>query len=85
MLPSGPRLPHTWDVTSDSIAAALAAALSARELVLLKSCARPEPWSSLREAAEAGYVDRFLPVAAAGLDRVRFVDLRKNSPLPRRS
>lgn len=69
-------LPHTWDVTSDSIAARLASALAAEELVLLKSSAPPEPWKSLRDAADAGYLDRHFPIAAEGLQRVRFVDLR---------
>ncbi len=72
----GPSLPHTWDVTSDSIAAALATVLGARELVLLKSWAPTEPWTTLRAAADAGYVDRFFPVAAESLPCVRFVDLR---------
>jgi aspartokinase-like uncharacterized kinase len=70
-----PPLPHSWDVTSDSIAARLAALLGAEELVLLKS-ALPDGILGLQEAAGAGYVDRYFPCAAAGLPRVRFVNLR---------
>ncbi len=70
-------LPHTWDVTSDSIAARLAACLDAGELVLLKS-GLPADRVTLRAAAEAGYVDRYFPIAAAGLARIRCVDLRSD-------
>lgn len=73
---SGPRpLPHTWDVTSDSIAARVADVLGAVELVLLKS-ALPGASVRLRDWAAAGYVDRFFPSAAAGLRVVRAVNLR---------
>lgn len=66
-------LPESWEVTSDTIAAAIAAA-SGAELVLLKS-ALPEPGESLTRAAERGYVDPFFPRAAAGR-LVRCVNLR---------
>src|SRR2546427_525930 len=36
-------LPHSWDVTSDSIAAWLTGALGARRLVLIKPATRPPP------------------------------------------
>ncbi len=67
-------LPHTWDVTSDSIAARLAVALGARELVLLKSSLPAD--ASLDEAARSGYVDAYFPRAAQGVPAVRFVNLR---------
>lgn len=73
--PSGLPLPHTWDVTSDSIAARLAEAIGAAELVLLKS-APPPAGGLLSDWAEAGYVDRFFPQAAAGVRSVRAVSLR---------
>ena len=60
-------LPHTWAVTSDSIAARIAESLVASELVLLKSCL---------PAAGAGYVDDYFPVAAARLPHIRCVNLR---------
>lgn len=72
--PSDRELPQSWSVTSDSIAAWLAAAWGAQELVLLKSC--PAPGRSLVELAGAGYVDPYFPRAAAGLPTVRLVNFR---------
>lgn len=52
--------PHTWGVTSDSLAAAAAVHLRASRLVLLKSVDIPAgtPWAV---AAERGWVDEYLP------------------------
>jgi len=72
---SAEPLPHTWDVTSDSIAARLAERLGAFELVLLKS-QLPEAGWNFAQAAASGFVDRYFPRAAARLSRVRFVNLR---------
>ena len=71
----GRKLPHTWDATSDSIAARMAIDCQAEELVLLKS-APPVAGESFRAAAERGYVDRAFPDFASDVARVRFVDLR---------
>jgi aspartokinase-like uncharacterized kinase len=51
------RLPHRWDVTSDSVAARVAAVAGARQLVLLKSVTIPGgmAWD---EAGRRGFVDR---------------------------
>lgn len=68
-------LPHTWDVTSDSIAARLAERISAEELVLLKSSLPAEP-ATLTAVAQSGLVDRHFPVASAGLRPPRVVSLR---------
>lgn len=57
-------LPHTWDVTSDSLAARVAAVHGAGRLMLLKSVDIPPgvPWE---EAAARGWVDRYFPQAVA--------------------
>ncbi len=53
-------LPHTWDVTADSIAARIAVVRGADRLILLKSIDIPAgtPWTT---AAERGWVDRYFP------------------------
>lgn len=61
-------LPHSWVVTSDSIAARITEHLAAHELVLLKSC--------LPAVAATPYVDDFFSTAAANLNLVRCVNLR---------
>lgn len=66
-------LPHSWKVTSDSIAAHLARQWSG-ELVLLKSCLPPAA-STAEQAASVGYVDAYFPQAARELS-VRCVDFR---------
>jgi hypothetical protein len=67
-------LPHTWDVTSDSIAALVAARLAADELVLLKSTLSAGNGSA-NELAAAGLVDAHFPRVCGSLD-VRIVNLR---------
>ncbi len=62
-------LPHDWQVTSDSLAAWVAARLGARRLVLLKARDGLKNGRELRDeagvadAAEAGIVDAYLPQA----------------------
>ncbi|WP_165229888.1 amino acid kinase family protein [Aquisphaera insulae] len=74
-------LPASWDVTSDSIAARIAAWLGADRLVLLKS--RTAAAGSTRgEAAAAGLVDPFFPEAARAVDLVEIVCLRDSPPRP---
>jgi aspartokinase-like uncharacterized kinase len=75
-LPGRP-LPHTWDVTSDSISARLAEVLAADDLVLLKS-ADPPKAASNEELADNGYVDAYFPFAAASFaGRASCVNLRQ--------
>ncbi len=73
-LPGRP-LPHNWSVTSDSIAARIAEAIGARELVLLKSTV-PEHNASRNEASARGLVDDDFPMAARHLAKVSCVDFR---------
>ena len=68
-------LPHSWDVTSDSIALRLAHELTADELVLLKSNSISGQLTA-RAAAEAGFVDRHFPNLADAVRRIRYVNLR---------
>ncbi len=83
----GLKLPHTWDVTSDSIAAAIACGLGADELVLLKSCAPPAAGCeqpSPQALAAAGYVDPYFPPAVAQFSgRLTIVNLRGLEPTTR--
>ena len=67
-------LPCTWQVTSDSIAARVAARIGADELVLLKSTL-PSAASDLEYWSRHGFVDGYFASAAAGL-AVRAVNLR---------
>jgi aspartokinase-like uncharacterized kinase len=69
---AAPALPHNWTVTSDSIAARVAHALSADELVLLKSSDPPDPMP-----ADSDYVDPHFFAASKGVPEVRFVNLRR--------
>jgi aspartokinase-like uncharacterized kinase len=69
-------LPHTWAVTSDSVAARVAVVAEAAELVLLKSAVPPA--GDVAAWAECGYVDAWLPRVLAGSGvRVRAVNLRE--------
>ncbi len=76
------HLPHSWSVTSDSLAARVAVVVGARQLILLKSVsfpARPD-W---HEAAKRGRVDAHfarLTDACAELLEIRAVNLREWQP-----
>ena len=72
---AGEKLPQSWRVTSDSIAARLAEVIHADELVLLKSADPPEG-AALEALARAGYVDAYFPRAAAPVQKVRMINLR---------
>ena len=69
-------LPHTWEVTTDSIAARAAVVWKANRLILLKSIDVPPgtPWA---EAAARGWVDGYFTRALEGFaGRVDAVNLR---------
>jgi aspartokinase-like uncharacterized kinase len=67
----------SWDVTSDAIAARIAAHLEARSLVLLKSTRLPEG-ATREDAARLGLVDPMLPSVACSISQVEYVNLRSH-------
>jgi aspartokinase-like uncharacterized kinase len=74
-------LPHSWDVTSDTIAAWIAGRVKAQTLVLLKSVSLPE--GATREvAAKLKLVDPFFPLISSALPRVQYLNLRDTSAKP---
>jgi 5-(aminomethyl)-3-furanmethanol phosphate kinase len=73
------RLPRSWDVTSDSIAAFLAIEWRAAALVLIKSTPRPAGLSPIG-AARRGAVDRYFPHLAARIPLVAWANLRSKRP-----
>jgi aspartokinase-like uncharacterized kinase len=58
-------LPHSWDVTSDSIAARAAVVFGAERLVLLKSVDMPKA-TTWDDAAQRGWVDARFPRVVEG-------------------
>ena len=70
------RLPQDWSVSADSIAARVAIALNAAELVLLKSCL-PAGCLSWQDASSAGYVDPHFPEMTEYATEIRCVNLRE--------
>ena len=71
-------LPHSWEVTSDSIAAWAAIRWRAAGLLLLKSVDLPDPPLSLSESLPA-FVDRYFPQLAPRLPQIAWCNL--NSPV----
>jgi len=68
---------ESWDVTSDSLAAAFSKIVAAEELVVMKSCDAPNDGSDLESLAQCGFVDPLFPGVAEDIDQVRFVNLQK--------
>jgi aspartokinase-like uncharacterized kinase len=76
-------LPHSWAVTSDSLAARVAVVAGARRLFLLKSADIP-PTVSWTEAGRRGWVDAFfaeIARRAPGME-IRTINLRGPAPAP---
>jgi aspartokinase-like uncharacterized kinase len=69
------HLPHSWDVTTDSLAARAAHVGNARRLILVKSIAIPGG-TDWREAGRRGWVDVAFARVAEGLD-VSVVNFRQ--------
>lgn len=76
--PHDDRLPASWDVTTDSIAARIAVRLGAGRLVLLKSTALSEG-TDREGAARLGLVDPLFPRVARPLKCVEWVCFRADS------
>jgi aspartokinase-like uncharacterized kinase len=74
-----PSLPQNWAVTSDSIAAWIAARWHFDELALLKSRSL-EGHVDAATAAGHGWVDPFFPQVVRNLPRVAWCNLRAESP-----
>lgn len=71
-------LPHRWDVTTDSIAAAVSAAWNAGELVLLKSRDMPPKTTTdpIAGLVADGAVDGYFSDAAVGVETISWINLR---------
>lgn len=66
---SANRMPRGWEVTSDSIAAAIAGS-AGRGLLLVKSLPPPCPGDALADLSAAGWVDEHFPAAAADVTAI---------------
>jgi 5-(aminomethyl)-3-furanmethanol phosphate kinase len=82
-------LPHSWNVTSDSIAARMAVVFGAERLILLKSIDIPSG-TAWADAAERGWVDRHFPqviadteIAVETVNFCRYLDSFLNGPTNR--
>jgi aspartokinase-like uncharacterized kinase len=77
-------LPHSWEITSDSLAARVAWVADVDELVLLKSQDKPgTEGKTWEEAANRGFVDPVFPIIIrqdGAKFRVRAVNLRSWQP-----
>ena len=69
-------LPNSWDVTSDSIAAAFCEMYAAEELVVMKSSDPPGDESDFASLAAMGFVDPHFADLAENIDEVQFVNLQ---------
>ncbi len=76
-------LPHSWEVTSDSLAGWVAIRWPANRLVLLKSVGLPVAADrvSFREAADSGHVDAYFPSLGARLPSTSWCDLRRGGAI----
>ena len=69
-------LPNSWDVTSDSIAAAFCEMYAAEEFVVMKSSDALRDESDFESLADVGFVDPHFSDLAENIDQVRFVNLQ---------
>lgn len=77
-----PEIPESWDVTSDSLAAWLAADLAADGVLLVKSVA-VAPGSTVDDLARRGIVDPLFPGFIAGVPACRVIEASRHDELRR--
>ena len=76
------RLPHCWDVTSDSLAAWVAARWPADRLILLKSVDLPDAQTDdSKQLASAGLVDSFFPQLTNSIPTIKWINLRQEGDI----
>jgi len=75
-----PDIPESWDMTSDSLAAWLAARLHAEGLLLVKSVAVP-PASAVEDLARQGVVDPLLAGFLRHVPECRCIDAGRHAEL----
>ena len=76
------RLPHCWDVTSDSLAAWVAARWPADRLILLKSVDLPDAQTDdSKQLASAGLVDSFFPQLTNSIPTIEWINLRQEGDI----
>jgi aspartokinase-like uncharacterized kinase len=75
-----PEIPESWDVTSDSLAAWLAAQLGAEGLLLVKSVA-VAAGSTVEDLAREGVVDPLLPGFLRGVPECRCIEASRHAEL----
>ena len=73
----GTEVPHSWDSTSDSMAAWTAVRWPARELILLKSVELPLG-TSAEMAVHREMVDANFPIVANGVAKIGWCNLRES-------
>ena len=72
------RLPHTWDVTSDSLAAWVAVRWPAERLILLKSVDLPDAQVHDPESlVKAGLIDSFFTQLTNSIPAIEWINLRR--------
>ncbi len=72
------RLPHTWDVTSDSLAAWVAVRWPAERLILLKSVDLPDAQvHDPEQLVKAGLIDSFFPRLMNSIPAIEWINLRR--------
>ena len=72
------RLPHTWEVTSDSLAGWVAVRWSAERLILLKSVDLPDAQThDPEQLVKVGLIDSFFPRLMNSIPTIAWINLRR--------